>query len=45
VTNDANIESGMGSEHLYATSEIGRSIERSRYDYSLVNALEENTEN
>jgi len=32
VTYDANIESGMGSGHLYATSKVGRSILRLRYD-------------
>jgi len=43
VTYDANIESGMGSGHLYATSKVGRSILRPRYDYISVNALEEDT--
>jgi len=36
VTYNANVESGMGSGHLYAAAKCGRSIERPRYDYILV---------
>jgi len=45
VTYNANVESGMGSGHLYATSKCGKSKLRPRYDYILVNASEINTGN
>jgi len=45
VTYNANIESGMGSGHLYASAKCGRSIERPKYDYILVNTSDETTGN
>ena len=43
VTYHANVESGMGSGHLYATSRLGNSILRPRYDYILANVKETET--
>ena len=43
VTYHANVESGMGSGHLYATSRLRNSILRPRYDYILANVQETKT--
>jgi len=45
VTYNSNVESGMGSGHLYATSNCGKSNLRPRYDYILFKALEDDTGN
>ena len=43
VKYQANAESGMGTGHLYATSKLGKSKLRPRYDYILVNVSETKT--